>query len=215
MITSTPAPVVTHTKEGKVTTTTQKVYNLLRSDARPLPTASMPRSFTAHNTSDIANASTHFAGDPQYAKQYPNAICVTSLPTANANELCTFAYSQQQNGDSPCSWKGSYLVSMDNDKIPAGGPLECGHPANGPDDVCLPKGTKAYPCALNDGVNVGGGNFSLTPSYIAIPASQADMLLNGYGNCYSKHPSAGSKPYGYTKTSNFQVAFSNPNDTSV
>ena len=220
MLLSTPSPTISaatkgSSSAGNVTSTTQQIYNIVKSDARVLPAASMPRTFTAHNTSDIANASTHFAGDAKYKLSHPNALCVTSAVTSNLNELCTLAFDQNQNGQSVCAWRGNYVVSIDHEKIPAGGIVEC-HKTKNKDDICVPTGTKAIVCGgTAGGVNVGGGNYSMTPSYIAVPKSEVDILLNGYGNCYSGNPHNADKKYGYVKTSNFSVAYSNPYQAGI
>lgn len=226
MLLSTPSPVISSAStrgppytssvspKEKITSTTQQITSIVKSDARVLPSASMPRSFSAHNTSDIANASTHFSGDAKYKIDHPNALCVTSVATSNLNELCTLAFEQNQNGDSVCAWRGNYVVSIDDENIPAGGIKECGKTKNS-DEICVPKGTVAFPCGVTTGVNVGGGNYSMTPTFIAIPKSQADLLLNGYGNCYSANPHNADKKYGYVKTSNFSVAYSNPYQAGI
>ena len=196
-----------------VSTTTAQIISTVRHDARVLPSATRPRAFTSQATTDVVNASTHFAGDAQYKKTHPNALCVTSAVTSNINELCTLAFLENQNGESVCAWRGNYVVSMDNDNLPVNGKIKECSKTKDPNAVCVPDGTVAVPCGtdINGGVNVGGGNYSMTPSWIAVPKSEAQNLLNGYVGCYSPQDNDTNKRYAYTKTSNFQVAYSNPN----
>lgn len=201
-------------KPQNISSVTKQISQIVRTDAKTLPSATRPRAFTAHNTSDVVNASTHFGGDESYAKTHPNALCVTSSVTANLNEICSlgFMMNQRSANENTCKWGGNYIVSMDDDSVPEDLNIPSCDDVSDPNVLCLPPGTRAVSCGVSKdgGVNVGGGNYSLTPTIIAVPKSEADFLMKGYVGCYGAQPNSDHQKYAYTKTSNFQVAYSNP-----
>lgn len=185
--------------------------HLFMANQRPLPTAGEPRSFNIFGFSDIATASSHFAGDPGYKKSHPNALCVTSRPGSTLPEKCMMAYDEQTSGAGPCSYNKSYMINADevgNQNIPS-----CDSVSD-PKAICVPKGTTSVLCdpdQMKVGLNVGGGSFQLEPVYIAVPTSEYNQdVLNDFGTCKSPNPKAASDPHGYMKTTNFVGAQRNP-----
>jgi hypothetical protein len=107
-------------------------------------------------------------------------------------------------GDNDCSYNRSYLVSALNNNLPADGVIKECHKVSDSNEVCVPKGTVALACSpdqLGVGLNVGGGNYQLEPSYIAVPKSQVNLLSEQYTSCYAPHPGDHAQRYAYVKTS--------------
>ena len=137
-----------------------------------VPTNLIPTAFNAHAASATSVAATQFKGDANLKLTNHNALCVT------------------------------YIAS--DKSIPRDGVIkECGKENSG--EVCVPPGTIALACnpdMINSGVNVGGGNFQLEPSFIAVPQSEVKQIVEGMNSCYGPHPqSASQQRYAYVKTS--------------
>lgn len=169
-----------------------------------LPTATNPGAFSAHAASSTAVGASQFRGDANLKKTHPNSICVTYTPSSSIGELCQMAFTEQTMGDNNCSYGHSYLVNMRDSRIPSDGVIKECHTVSNPNEVCVPRGTVAIACSpdqLSVGLNVGGANFQLEPSYIAVPKSEINILSEQYASCYGPAPNNESKKYAYVKTS--------------
>lgn len=169
-----------------------------------LPTNTNPGAFSAHATSDTAVAASQFRGDANLKQTHPNSICVTYTASPSIGQLCQMAFTEQTMGDNDCSYSRSYLVNKNDANLPRDGVIKECHTVSNPNEVCVPRGTVAVACnpdQLSVGLNVGGGNYQLEPSYIAVPKSQMDLISSQYLSCYSGDPAISSKKYAYVKTS--------------
>lgn len=175
-----------------------------------LPSNTRPGAFSAHASTATAVAASQFRGDATLKQSHPNSLCVTFVPSQSFGELCQAAYLQNTMGDNDCSYNKTYMVNANNSNIPHDGVIKECQNVSDPTEVCVPKGTVAVACnpdMINVGLNVGGGNFQLEPSYIAAPKSVVDLITQKYDSCYAPHPSEHTQKYAYTKTSS-QVALS-------
>lgn len=192
---------------------TQQIYGVVKAEVTAIPSAAVKGAFVTHDTTATATAAARFSGDKQYKHSHPNALCITSAVTSNLNELCTLAFDRSNNPTGTCGWNGSTIVAMDSDKMPADGKLKLCSEVKNSREACLPTGTVAIACgsdSASGGINVGGGNYQMVPSWIAVPQSEADLLMGQYESCYAGKPGVDNKKYEYTKTTNYSVAFSNP-----
>ena len=169
-----------------------------------VPTNLIPTAFNAHAASATSVAATQFKGDANLKLTNHNALCVTYIPSSSIGGLCQAAYTQNSIGDNNCSYSSSYFINASDKSIPRDGVIkECGKENSG--EVCVPPGTIALACnpdMINSGVNVGGGNFQLEPSFIAVPQSEVKQIVEGMNSCYGPHPqSASQQRYAYVKTS--------------
>ena len=169
-----------------------------------VPTNLIPTAFDAHASSATSVAATRFKGDANLKLTNRNALCVTYIPSDSVAGLCQAAYTQHTVGDNNCSYSKSYLINASNKSIPSNGQIkECGFENSG--EVCVPSGTMALACnpdSIHAGINVGGGNFQLEPSFIAVPKSEVKKIVEGMNSCYGPHPqSASQQRYAYVKTS--------------
>ena len=165
------------------------------------PTNLNPNAFDSHAYTATAVAASRFSGD---ANLKENALCVTYTPSNSVADLCQAAYTQQTSGDNNCPYSKSFLVNASDKSIPRDGIIkECGkHNAN---EVCVPPGTMALACnpdTIHAGLNVGGGNFQLEPSFIAVPKSEVMLIAENLNSCYGPHKQAAAdQRYAYVKTS--------------
>jgi hypothetical protein len=177
----------------------QAVHN-----TQSLPTATDPGAFSAHAYTAVSVAASQFKGDASLKQNHKNSICVTYTPAASIGELCQAAFVANTMGDNDCSYNNSYLISALNSNIPSDGKIKECHLVSDPNEVCVPRGTVALACSpdqLGVGLNVGGGNYQLEPSYIAVPKSEVDLLTEKYMSCYAPHPGDHAQRYAYVKTS--------------
>ena len=178
---------------------TQTVYR-----TQSLPPTTQSGAFSAHAASATAVGASQFSGDAGLRETNPNALCVTGGLASSYAELCQLAFIQQTMGDKDCSYNDTYLVPMTDSNIPSDGVIrECSQALNSK-DVCIPVNTKLIACnpdSLNVGLNVGGGNFQLQPSYIAVPESTARFIAEKYASCYGPKIDDSEKKYAYVRTS--------------
>jgi hypothetical protein len=177
----------------------QAVHNM-----QSLPSSSRPGAFEAHASSATAVGASQFRGDASLKQDHKNALCVTYVPATSVGELCQAAFVQNTMGDSDCSYNRSYMVSTTNRNLPADGIIKECNKVTDPNEVCVPKGTVALACnpdQLGVGLNVGGGNYQMEPSYIAVPKSEIDYIAQVYNSCYGPNPSDHQNRYAYVKTS--------------
>jgi hypothetical protein len=185
-----------------------QILGIAKADATAIPSDVRKNAFTTQAATATATASARWSCNP-YLSAHPHVLCPVSSPTTNLTELCSLAFDRSSMSD------GTTVMAMDSTHMPADGKLKFCTNVSDPSEACLPPGTVAIACGTDvnsGGVNVGGSEFSLTPSYIAVPKSEADLLMGYYAGCYAGDPNNSNKNSGYTKTTNFQIAYSNPNN---
>ena len=183
-------------KSQSMSSLTQAVHTI-----QSVPTYLIPNAFDAHASTATAVAASRFKGD---ANLKSNAICVTYTPANSVAELCQHAYVQNSIGDNNCSYSNSYFVNSSDKRIPSDGVIkECSKSSG--NEVCVPDGTVALACnpdSINVGLNFGGGNFQLEPSFIAVPKSEVNHIVENLNSCYGPHQqSSGQQRFAYVKTS--------------
>lgn len=196
--------------------TSRQIFGSLAADIHTAPPASRPGAFASQASSDTVAASMHFSGGAEYSKKHPNAICVTSVPTAGTiMDFCQAASDFNIGGQSSCAWNGSYMVPYDSSQLPADGKIKTCDQTTNPNEVCVYPGSVPIMCSADSGnaINVDNGQATLIPSWIAVPKSEADLVMSQYASCYAGKPNHQKDKYAYTETTNFNVAYSNPFQT--
>lgn len=166
-----------------------------------LPSAAQPNAFKAQNATATATAAAHFQGNERLKHFHKNALCVTYAPAKSPADLCMMAYTNNTAGHG-CDYSKDFLWSIDGDNLPAGGIKTC-EETNDPNEVCVPKGTVAFACGADafggGGLNVNHG--TLVPSYMAVPQSTIDLMMEQYNSCYGPKPGDNGDKTAYMKTS--------------
>lgn len=168
--------------------------------------------FTAQASTAVATAAVRAPGNPEVYSKFSNAFCPTSITTSphpiTQSDLCSMAFTIQNNGSENCS--GTFFMAAS--QVPGNNPKNikvCGQSKN-PNEPCLPPGQdlQVISCDPNlvNNVNVGGlrgGSVQIEPAYIAVPSSIVAHLGERSIGCYanqSVHPSDPSHRVAYTKT---------------
>ena len=169
---------------------------------RHLSDKNNPYKFSTFDSTAIANIGANVLHNP--IQNNPNALCTTSgTGIRNVNSLCFQAFAENQSETSVCGFGSGtlgHLVSADDTRVPKNGIRECKN--SQPGEVCVQEGAVAMLCSPDQmGLNVGGGNYQMNPSYIAVPKSTADWLNGHNVGCNKPNPHVAASKYGYMKTS--------------